>query len=140
MDWYVRHFLSIWKTSMINSFEKLYLEAQSTLNHKFSTLLWKYHHDHVPCLHLTILTGKNCVFSVLLNSVQEWLLGCYWLFSYIQTINYVLYILLWRIKEYRCLKNMIHQIDSKYEWLLLSASFAVKFGLVFVLTMENTFS
>ena len=35
---------------------------------------------------------------------------------------------------------MIHQIDSKYEWLLLSASFAVKFGLVFVLTMENTFS
>ena len=77
MDWYVRHFLSIWKTSMINSFEKLYLEAQSTLNHKFSTLLWKYHHDHVPCLHLTILTGKNCVFSVLFNSVQEWLLGCY---------------------------------------------------------------
>ena len=77
MDWYVRHFLSIWKTSMINSFEKLYLEAQSTLNHKFSTLLWKYHHDHVPCLHLIILTGKNCVFSVLLNSVQEWLLGCY---------------------------------------------------------------
>ena len=34
---------------------------------------------------------------------------------------------------------MIHQIDSKYEWLLLSASFAVKFGLVFVLTMEKLF-
>ena len=29
---------------------------------------------------------------------------------------------------------MIHQIDSKNGWLLLSASFTVKFGLVFVLT------
>ena len=30
--------------------------------------------------------------------------------------------------------------NSKNEWLLLSASFAGKFGLVFVLTMENAFS
>ena len=29
---------------------------------------------------LTILIGKNCV---LLNSVQEWLLGCFWPFSYV---------------------------------------------------------
>ena len=43
------------------------------------------------------------------------------------------------MKEYRCLKNMIHQVDSKKEWLLLSASFTAKFGLVFVLTLENTF-
>ena len=41
--------------------------------------------------------------------------------------------------QYRCLKN-IHQIDSKHGWLLLSASFTAKFGLVFVLTLENTFS
>ena len=33
-----------------------------------------------------------------------------------------------------------HQIDSKIEWLLLSASFTGKFGLVFVLTLENGFS
>ena len=39
-------------------------------------------------------------------------------------------------KEYRCLKNVIHQIDSKNEWLLLPP----KFGLVFVLTLENAFS
>ena len=35
--------------------------------------------------------------------------------------------------QYRCLKNVIHQIDSKNEWLLLLASFTEKFGLVFVL-------
>ena len=29
------------------------------------------------------------------------------------------------------------QIDSKNEWLLLSASFTAKFGLVLVLTREN---
>ena len=77
---------------------------------------------------------------ILLNSLQEWLLGCVWSFSYAYTINQVLYILLLRIKEFRCLKNVIHQIDSKNEWLLLSASFTAKFGLVFVSTLENAFS
>ena len=43
-------------------------------------------------------------------------------------------------KEYRCLKNVIHQTDSKNEWLLLPASFTAQFGLVFVLTLENIFS
>ena len=42
--------------------------------------------------------------------------------------------------QYRCLKNVIAQIDSKKGWLLLSASFTAKFGLVFVLALENTFS
>ena len=42
--------------------------------------------------------------------------------------------------KYRCLQNLIHQIDSKNEWLLLPASFMAKFGLVFVLTLENAFS
>ena len=37
----------------------------------------------------------------------------------------------------RCLKNMIRQMDSKNEWLLLSESSAAKFGLFFVLTLEN---
>ena len=41
--------------------------------------------------------------------------------------------------EYRCLKNVIHQIDSKNEWLLLRASFTAKFGLAFVLILENNF-
>ena len=44
------------------------------------------------------------------------------------------------INVYRCLKNVIHQIDSKNEWLLLSVTFTAKLGLVFVLTFENAFS
>ena len=35
------------------------------------------------------------------------------------------------------MKDLIHQRESKNEWLLLSATFMVKFGLVFVLTLEN---
>ena len=35
---------------------------------------------------------------------------------------------------------MIHQIDSKNEWLLLSVTFTAKFELVFVLTFKNAFS
>ena len=42
--------------------------------------------------------------------------------------------------EYRCWKNVIHQIGSKSEWLLLSASVTTEFGLAFVLTLENAFS
>ena len=42
--------------------------------------------------------------------------------------------------QYRCLKNLIHQIDSKNGWLLLSANFTAKYGLVLVLTLENAFS
>ena len=43
------------------------------------------------------------------------------------------------LKSTTYLKNVIHQIGSKNEWLLLSASFTGKFGMVFVLTLENTF-
>ena len=42
--------------------------------------------------------------------------------------------------QYRCLKNAIHQMDSKNGWLFLSASFTAKFGLVFILTLGNAFS
>ena len=35
---------------------------------------------------------------------------------------------------------MIHQVDSKNEWLLLSVTFTAKLELVFVLTFENAFS
>ena len=37
-------------------------------------------------------------------------------------------------------EKVIHHLDSKNEWLLLSASFTAKFGLVFVLTLGNAFS
>ena len=50
------------------------------------------------------------------------------------------YTLYYDIKEYRCFENVILQINSENEWLLLSASFTAKFELDFVLTLENTFS
>ena len=33
----------------------------------------------------------------------------------------------------------IYQVDRKNDWLLLSAGFTAKVGLVFVLTLENAF-
>ena len=42
--------------------------------------------------------------------------------------------------QYRFLKIVIHQIGSQNRWLLLSASFTAKFGLVFVSTLETAFS
>ena len=41
-------------------------------------------------------------------------------------------------KEYRYWKNVIHHIDSKNEWLLLSVSFG-QVEFTFVLTLENAF-
>ena len=51
-----------------------------------------------------------------------------------------LYTLHYYVIEYRCLKNVIQQIDSKNQWLFLSASFRTKSGLVLVLTVKNAFS
>ena len=55
-----------------------------------------------------------------------------------QSINfYILYCPI--IKEYICLKNVIHQLERN-EWLLLSAfQQGLQQELVFVLTQENTF-
>ena len=50
------------------------------------------------------------------------------------------YISLHVLKECRCLKDVTYQIDIKNDRLLLSVSFTTKLGLVFVLTLENTFS
>ena len=44
------------------------------------------------------------------------------------------------IKEYRVRKMWFIKVDSKNEWLLLSASFTVKFDLVFDLKLVNAFS
>ena len=55
-----------------------------------------------------------------------------------QSVNfYILYCHI--IKEYRCLKNAIHQLEIN-EWLLLSAfQQGLQQKLVFVLIQENTF-
>ena len=44
-----------------------------------------------------------------------------------------------RIKEYICLKIVVHQIDSKNEWLLLLASFTAKFSIGFYLNTGKRF-
>ena len=50
------------------------------------------------------------------------------------------YTLHYHVLRVQMFEKWIHQIDGKYEWSLLSASFKAKFGLVFVLTLENAFS
>ena len=87
-------------------------------------------------LSLTILTVKTC-FIQFSTRVAGWLL----LIPLVCIHNQ------WSLikhsiipcYKYRCLKNVMHQIDSKNEWLLLPASFTAKFGLVFVLTLEIAF-
>ena len=64
-----------------------------------------------------------------------WLAASYLFHMFTQSIKFYTF-----RHQYRCLKNVIHQVDSKNGWLLLSASFTAKFGLVFVLTLENAFS
>ena len=72
--------------------------------------------------------------------MAAWLLLTFFicLHNQLSSMHSILKIL--HIKEYRRLKKVIHQIDRKKEWLLLSASFTTKFGLVFALTLENAFS
>ena len=66
---------------------------------------------------LTILTWKNLIQYKYSLKCK---VGCFWRFSYV--------------------KNMIHQIGSKNEWLLLSVTFTAKLELDFVLAFENAFS
>ena len=45
---------------------------------------------------------------------------------------------MYHVLKNTCLKNLIHQIDSENEWLLLSACFTAKSGLLFVLALKNS--
>ena len=90
---------------------------------------------YVAIICLTIHTGKKT--CALLNSVQRfieiqgWLLLKFFICLHNQLSSFY---------SVMCLKNVIHQIDSKHEWLLLSVTFTAKFELVFDLTFENAFS
>ena len=76
----------------------------------------------------TILTWKNlCFTEKKLIEIQGWLLLTFFIVLLIPLL-------------YRCLKNVIHQIGSKNEWLLLSVTLTAKLELVFVLTFENVLS
>ena len=82
---------------------------------------------------LTILIWKNLCFTEKIHSNAR-LVSSDVFHMFTQSINFFLIPL-----SYSCLKNVIHQIDSKNEWLLLSITFAAKLELVFVLTFENAF-
>ena len=85
---------------------------------------------------LTTLTWKNLCFTEFSTKIHwNTVLAASDVFHmFTQSIKFFLFHL-W----YRCLKNVIHQIDSENEWLLLSVTFTAKFQLAFVLTIENSF-
>ena len=84
---------------------------------------------------LTILTGKN-FFTQFNTSFAAWLILTFsiCLHNQLSSIH-----LLPHMKEYRCLKKVIHQIDSNYEWLLLLASFCGKIWVCFCLDTGKCF-
>ena len=84
-------------------------------------------------INLTIPRVKEWCFTQFTTGMAGWLLLIFLMFT--QSIKFYTF-----YYQYICLKNVIHQKDSKNRWLLLSASFTAKFGLVYVLTLEKAFS
>ena len=69
-----------------------------------------------------------------------WLAASDLFYMFTQSIKFY-YTFYYHILWVQMFKNAIHQpSNSKNEWVLLPASFTVKFGLVFVLTLEEGFS
>ena len=99
--------------------------------------LFEYFGGEFSLSGLTILKGKNC-FTQFSTRIDAWLLLTFFicLQNQLSSIHSILLI----NKECRCLKNVLHQIDSKNECLLLSGSFTAKFAYVFVLRFKNAFS
>ena len=79
---------------------------------------------------LTILTGKSCVLLNSAKAIADWLVLIFFICLHNHLSSIIHSII--TDEEYRCLKNVIHQIQEK--WMV------AKFGLVFVLTLKNAFS
>ena len=90
-------------------------------------MVWGYKKRPLIWNLLTILTGGN---FLSLNSVQQLLLT---FFICLQN-QLCLHILLSLIKGYRCLKNMIHQIDRK--WMV--APFSKFYCKIWIAFFSNT--
>ena len=93
------------------------LSVSSRLNHIMKGLLNDTHMEELRALLKKFI------------EIQGWLLLTFFICLHNQLI----------LLSYRCLKNMIYQVGSKNEWLLLSVTFTAKLELVFVLTFENAF-
>ena len=87
----------------------------------------------------SILRGKDWCFTQFSTEIASWLLLMFltWLLNQLSSIHSIISTIPLSIIS---LKNVIHEIDSKNGWLLLSVSFTTKFGLILVLTLENAFS
>ena len=80
--------------------------------------------------------GKTIFYSIQYRS--GWLAASDLFYMFTQSIKFYTFYY-HTSKERRCLKNVIHEVDSKNEWLLPSSGFTAKFWLVFVLTLKNAF-
>ena len=87
----------------------------------------------------SILRGKDWCFTQFSTGIASWLLLMFltWLLNQLSSLHSIISTIPLSIIS---LKNVIHEIDSKNGWLLLSVSFTTKFGLILVLTLENAFS
>ena len=85
--------------------------------------------------YVTDTQAKTVLYSIQYKNTR---MAVWLLLTFLMCLHNQCVISLLRIKEYKVLKNVIHLIVSKNEWLLLSASFTAKFEL-FVITPENAF-
>ena len=72
------------------------------------------------CFNDTHMEELVCALMNKFTEIQGWLLLTFFIYLHDQL-------------------NVIHQIDCKNEWLVLSVTFTRKIELVFVLTFENAF-
>ena len=76
------------RTELLSQFnQKFYVAGKRLFDQAFFTVkndVKPSYTEQMFLYCLTILTGENCV---LFNSVQEWLVGCFWAFSYVCLIS-----------------------------------------------------
>ena len=90
---------------------------------------------------LTLLTGKSCVLPRFYSiQYKEWLLGCFWSFSYVYTISQVLYIPLSRIKSTDGWKMWFIKYTVKTDGCSFQQVLRQRLGWFFVLTLGNALS
>ena len=83
---------------------------------------------------------RALLYSIQYNNLLKKKPGCFLPFSYVGRISSVQYIPLSHIKEYRCLKKVVHKKDKKMNCCSLQQISTVKFELAFVFSQENGLS
>ena len=106
------------------SVKKLFLNISENFQENTCSEVSFYQSYRSQGLSSEIFNGTHRENCVLFSSVQEWLVGCFWpfwcVYTFTQSIKFY-YTLYYTYKEYRCLENVIHQIDSK-KWMVAPSS------------------